>query len=62
MATNDPDLPDQESSNPLLSALHASECRMVAWLRRPNAGWLRVPLAPRLIVGGLLSFLPIHDI
>ena len=33
--------------------------RSVAWLRKPSSIWVRIPLAFLLIVGGILSFLPI---
>lgn len=32
------------------------------WLREPEQKWLRVPTAALLIVGGLLSFLPVLGI
>jgi hypothetical protein len=31
-------------------------------IRKPELGWIRVPIAALLIVGGLLSFLPILGI
>jgi hypothetical protein len=34
----------------------------VRWLRKPSAHWLRLPAGLLLIVGGLLSFLPILGI
>ena len=33
--------------------------RFVGWLRRPSSRYARIPLAILLIVGGILSFLPI---
>jgi hypothetical protein len=33
--------------------------RFVRWLREPSSRWVRIPLALLLIVGGILSFLPI---
>jgi len=36
------------------SAGHAS-----AWLRRPSSRWARIPAAVLLMIGGLLSFLPV---
>ena len=33
--------------------------RWVAHLRRPSAGWVRLPLGVLLVLGGLLSFLPV---
>lgn len=31
----------------------------VRWLRRPSSRWVRIPLSLLLVLGGLLSFLPI---
>ena len=33
--------------------------RFVRWLREPGSGWVRIPLALLLVVGGIFSFLPI---
>ena len=33
--------------------------RWVAHLRRPSASWIRLPLGILLVLGGLLSFLPV---
>jgi hypothetical protein len=33
--------------------------RFVRWLRRPSSRLVRIPLAFLLVVGGILSFLPI---
>jgi hypothetical protein len=33
--------------------------RLVGWLRGPSSGFVRIPLALLLIVGGLVGFLPI---
>ena len=33
--------------------------RWVAHLRRPSASWVRLPLGILLVLGGLLSFLPV---
>ena len=33
--------------------------RFVSWLRRPSSALVRIPLAILLVVGGILSFLPI---
>jgi len=43
----------------LLSALPGPAYRFMVRLRRPGRGWVRVPLAVLLILGGLLGFLPI---
>ena len=36
--------------------------RAVHWLRQPSSAWARYPLAIVLMLGGLLSFLPILGI
>jgi hypothetical protein len=36
--------------------------RVLLWLWQPSRIWLRVPLAIALVVGGLLSFLPVLGI
>lgn len=33
--------------------------RFVRWVRRPSSGFVRVPLAVLLILGGIVGFLPI---
>ena len=33
--------------------------RLLRWVRRPGAAWVRWPLALTLIVGGIFSFLPV---
>lgn len=33
--------------------------RFLAWLRRPEVRLVRLPMAALLIVGGILSFLPV---
>lgn len=33
--------------------------RFVRWVRQPSSRWVRIPLALLLVVGGILSFLPI---
>jgi membrane-bound ClpP family serine protease len=33
--------------------------KFVAWLRRPNSRWLRLPLGIFLILAGIVGFLPI---
>ena len=43
----------------LLSGLPPSIGRTFAWVRRPQARWVRIPAAAVLIVGGLAGFLPI---
>ncbi|WP_430715293.1 hypothetical protein [Rhodopseudomonas boonkerdii] len=39
--------------------LPARPARFVSWLRRPSSRFVRFPLAILLIIGGILSFLPI---
>jgi hypothetical protein len=41
------------------SKLPAGPARFMAWLRRPSSRLVRFPLAILLIIGGILSFLPI---
>ena len=36
--------------------------RSLRWLRQPHLIWLRVPLSGLLVVGGVLSFLPVLGI
>lgn len=36
--------------------------RILRWLREPQATWVRVPVGILMIVGGLLSFLPVLGI
>jgi hypothetical protein len=33
--------------------------RFVRWVRQPSALWVRIPVAALLILGGILSFLPV---
>jgi hypothetical protein len=33
--------------------------RCVRWGRSPSSGWVRIPVAVLLVVGGVLGFLPI---
>jgi hypothetical protein len=39
--------------------LPAGPAKFVGWLRKPSSRYARIPLAILLIVGGILSFLPI---
>lgn len=62
MRESDRNLPsqrDEESLSRFLAGLPVPVQRAVAWLRRPRARWLRIPLAVALILGGLVGFLPI---
>jgi hypothetical protein len=36
--------------------------RFLGWAKRPSSRWMRIPLGIVLIIGGLLSFLPILGI
>ena len=36
--------------------------RAVAWLRRPQARWVRIPIGVLLILGSLLSLLPVFGL
>jgi hypothetical protein len=42
--------------------LPAKGARFMRWLRQPSSRWVRIPLALLLILGGILSFLPILGI
>ncbi|UEM23831.1 hypothetical protein JL100_014160 [Skermanella mucosa] len=42
--------------------LPASAARVLRWLRDPQATWVRIPVGLLLVIGGLLSFLPILGI
>ena len=46
----------------LLDALPRPARRSYAWLIRPEARWVRLPLGFTLIVGGALGFLPVLGI
>jgi hypothetical protein len=39
--------------------LPAGPAKFVGWLRKPSSRYVRIPVAILLIVGGILSFLPI---
>lgn len=41
------------------SKLSTRWARVVAWLRKPSSRYVRIPLAILLIIGGILSFLPV---
>ena len=36
--------------------------RMIQWLRRPSAKWVRIPVGILLILGGVFSILPVLGI
>ena len=55
----EPDLVDERPLHRLLAALPGPVRRGAEWLRRPGAGWARVPLGVVLILGGFAGFLPI---
>ena len=50
---------DEGPLHRLLGGLPRPVRRVTEWLRRPGAGWVRVPLAVVLILGGFVGFLPI---
>ncbi len=50
---------DERPLHRLLAGLPGPVRRAVEWLRRPGAGWVRVPLGVMLILGGFVGFLPI---
>ena len=33
--------------------------RFVRWVRQPSSGWVRIPLALLLVLGGIFSILPV---
>jgi hypothetical protein len=43
----------------LLNALPGPARRSYAWLIRPEAKWMRLPLGLALIAGGAMGFLPV---
>ncbi len=43
----------------LEAKLPRGPARFVGWLRKPQSRYARIPLAILLIVGGILSFLPV---
>lgn len=53
------DMVDERPVHRLLAGLPGPIRRTVEWLRRPGAGWVRVPLGVVLILAGALGFLPI---
>ncbi len=53
------DMIDERPLRRLLAGLPGPVRRAVQWLRRPGAGWARVPLGLALILGGVAGFLPI---
>jgi hypothetical protein len=42
--------------------LPAGPARFVNWLRRPSSRLVRIPLAALLILGGILSILPVLEL
>ena len=48
-----------EQLRKLEQRLPAALARIVRWLRQPFSGFVRVPLACALILGGIVGFLPI---
>jgi hypothetical protein len=53
------DMVDERPLHRLLTGLPGPVRRAMEWLRRPGAGWVRVPLGVALILGGVLGFLPV---
>lgn len=50
---------DQDPMERLLASLPAPVRRMTAWLQKPAAKWVRLPLGVAFILGGLVGFLPV---
>ena len=57
--TAESDTIDERPLHRLLAGLPGPVRRATEWLRRPGAGWARVPLAAVLILGGAVGFLPV---
>lgn len=62
-------MPDQDDRKELAKALNRLEdetpdrvARAIRWLRDPAQRWVRLPLGMLLILGSLLSFLPVLGI
>lgn len=53
------DRTDERPLHRLLAGLPGPVRRAVEWLRRPGAGWARIPLGVALILGGFVGFLPV---
>jgi hypothetical protein len=53
---------DDHRLGKLIDRLPASIAGTVRFLRRPSGRWLRIPAGVLLILGGLLSFLPLLGI
>ena len=49
----------EEQIERLIDRLPGRLRRMVRWLRRPTARWVRIPTGVLLIAGGFLGFLPV---
>ena len=49
----------EEQIEQLIDRLPGRLRRMVRWLRRPTARWVRIPTGVLLIAGGFLGFLPV---
>ncbi|MGI4976588.1 MAG: hypothetical protein ACRYG6_06565 [Janthinobacterium lividum] len=50
---------DERPLKRLLAAMPAFAQRWFAWLRRPDAKWVRLPVGVLMILGGFAGFLPI---
>ncbi len=50
---------DERPLERLLGAMPAFAQRWFAWLRRPEAKWVRLPVGVLMILGGFAGFLPI---
>jgi hypothetical protein len=52
----------QRQFDQIESILPPWAARMLAWLRRPSAMLIRIPLGILLVLGGIFSFLPVLGI
>jgi membrane-bound ClpP family serine protease len=52
----------QRQFDQIETALPGWAARMLAWLRRPSAMLIRIPLGFLLVLGGIFSFLPVLGI
>ena len=50
---------DEAPLGRLLAGLPERLQRWIAWLRRPQSRWVRLPLGTAMVLGGFLGFLPV---
>jgi hypothetical protein len=54
--------PREQRRQRLIDRLPARPRQVVQWLRKPSARWVRIPIGVLLIIGGVLSILPLLGI